>query len=216
MNYTISISAETEDVKKMFIQFLSNYKVQIAQYINQVLGNNGTPVDAGVDVDTVNETVKVYQVSPDKGFVIGNAGESSTPSLQQYQSLPVGSRYLIYEDNRVLLYLKEETGKPDTKIGAFRTLSDAVTEFNSEEVGKALKQIAEYKAAKAKEQKRTENRIARLKKQGVELPQADTVDYEQLMEEEAAVASAMQGEIEAQAQAEHLAMINQNANGLGF
>jgi hypothetical protein len=79
-----------------------------------------------------------------------------------YKELKDGLRYITIEGDRIYLFVKEPQGMPDPKIGAFKTLNDAVVEFNSESVKTALKQYADKKVADEKTKKRDENRKLRI------------------------------------------------------
>jgi hypothetical protein len=159
----ITIKAETQDVADAAKLFLTTYKEQVVGFTNQVLQAQGAQVDAGLKV--IDDTIVIYQMNPDKGFVLGEVkateGEASI-AVMKYPDLPDGQRYVTIEGDRIFLFLKEPQGTPDPKIGAFKTLNDAVTEFNSQSVKDALKNYADKKAAQEKTAKRDENRLARL------------------------------------------------------
>ena len=158
----VVLKAETQEVADTVKMFLTTYKEQVVGFTNQVLSTQGQKVDAGLKV--VDNTITVYQMNPDKGFVLGEVDALPPLELMDYQYLPEGQRYVTIEGDRVFLFIKEPQGTPDPKIGAFKTLNDAVIEFNSESVKTALKQYSEKKAAEEKARLKDEKRAIRLGK----------------------------------------------------
>ncbi len=174
----ILINAETASTKEAFVNFLQNYKVQVAQYLNALIGNDGSPVDSSL-VFNADGTITVYQLAPDKGFVLGAVDGEIPLQVMKYASLTEGQKYVIQEHDRQVLFVKEPKGSPDFKVGVFKTLSDAVTELNSDAVNKEVQNAKDRKAALAKTAERTENRLRRLGKT------TETAEVENVTEAEA-------------------------------
>lgn len=168
------ITTETDAAQNAFVQFISNYKETIINYMNTIMGNDGTPVDAGIDVQDGNITL--YQLAPDKGFVLGEQPQESMGDLpiqvKRYKDVMEGDRYIMQEQDRLVLHLKTEEGKPDAKLGVFKTLTDAVTEFNSESVKGVIKNYHDKEEAIAKREQKQE---AKMKKLGAKAIEASPV-----------------------------------------
>lgn len=161
----VIIKAETQDVADTVKTFITTYKEQVVGFTNQVLTAQGKPVDAGLKV--VDNTITVYAMNPDKGFVLGEVVQDMDNTvdpirLMNYTQLGDGLRYVTIEGDRIYLFLKEPQGTPDPKLGAFKTLNDAVVEFNSQSVKDAMKAYAEKKAADEKNRKKDEDRVKRI------------------------------------------------------
>lgn len=158
------IKAETQEVANTLKLFITTYKEQVNDFTNRVLTSQGTPVDAGVVVE--GDDLVIYQMNPNKGFVLGEITQTlpmdAPVAVMDYSTLADGKRYVTIEGDRIFLFIKEPQGTPDPKIGAFKTLNDAVKEFNSESVKTAIKNFSDKKAAEAKEAKRTEKRLDRI------------------------------------------------------
>lgn len=156
------INAETDKAKHALVQFLDNYKETIVTYINTIIGNDGTPVDAGITVDG-DDNVTIYQLAPDKGYVLGEEKQGELPmQLKQYKNVETGDRYIVPEQDRIVLHIKTEQGKPDVKLGVFKTLSDAVTEFNSDSVKEVIKNYNDRENAIAKREAKQEAKMKKL------------------------------------------------------
>lgn len=164
----VVIKAEDQITADVLKSFFSAHKNPVSMYINQTLGMQGQPVDAGVSVDEVGN-VTVSRFTTDKGYILGEVDGVNVPSiaLMDYNVLPVGKRYVNWETDRLYLYIKEEQGQPDVKVGAFQTLTDAVKQINSEAVNAAIKQLRDKQAA---EEKAAEKTVKRLKKLGKPVP----------------------------------------------
>lgn len=160
------IKVQTEDAEKALVAFFSNYKVNIGQFLNEMIRATGMPVDAEVKVQ--DGTVEVYQLSTDKGYVLGEVAEGAEPPVQlmQYSQLAVNKRYLVQENDRLILYWKRAEGTPDVRLGQFKTISDSVIAFNSDGVKGAMKQVENMEKADLKQ-------IKRKQRLGKELSQAD-------------------------------------------
>lgn len=165
-----TFKAENETIKNAFVNFITNYKANAADYMNQLVANDGGPCDAEIKLE--DGVLTVYHIAPDKGFVLGETGNDEVPiQVMQYKDLKAEKRYILPERDKLILFFKEQDGVADVRLGAFKTLADAITSFNSDlvkqEVEKFMKARKEKEAAIAKEQKRTENRLERLAKQSV-------------------------------------------------
>lgn len=137
---TSVIKFENETVRTAFENFVRNYKGNVEQYLNMVLGNDGVPVDAFIS--TTGETITVYQQAPDKGLVL--AMGASGLILGAYLDVPNGELYGIVESGAIFLYLKEPKGSPDVKLGQFKTLTDAAKDWTSEAVTNRIKEVKDY------------------------------------------------------------------------
>jgi len=170
----LTIKTETEQVKNGTQMFLTTYKEQLTQFLQTVISNEGVPVDPGVHV--IDGQLNIFELDPDKGFVLGET-EASTEDLplqlMKYTNLEEGKRYVIQSgDGKLYLCLKTAVGKPDPKFGAFKTLNDSVKELNSESVKEVMTKWKEKEEATAKIDAKTEKRLAKLEKQGIEVPKA--------------------------------------------
>lgn len=153
------IKVENAQVEEAFKNFIFNYKDNITDYINQIIGNDGSPIDASVVVN--DASITIYHIAPDKGFVIGEVENEEIPiQIQKYKSIPVDKRYIVQEKDRHVLYFKQEEGAVDIKLGAFKTLADVMIGFNSEAVKSKVEEAHTFKKARQKEL----NRLKRLGK----------------------------------------------------
>lgn len=142
INFTIK--AENEDVRNSFIAFIQNYKGNIAEFMNLVLKNGGQLADCVIELDpnADNPQLELFQTSGDKGVVLAEA-KSGEISLITYGEIPEGDKYMVCQDGGLWIFVKEKISIPDTKIGHFKNLNDAVKGFNSEAVAEAVKKTRE-------------------------------------------------------------------------
>lgn len=140
-----TIKAENEDVRNSFIAFIQNYKGNVAEFMNLVLKNGGQLADCVIDLDpsVENPQLSLFQTSGDKGYVLGADQEGATIDLRQYGSVPAGQKYMLLQDGGLWIFVKEKEGIPDTKVGHFKNLNDAIKGFNSEAVNEAVKKTRE-------------------------------------------------------------------------
>lgn len=172
----LKINVENEVIKEAFTNFILNYKVNISDYMNQLVANDGGPIDS--DVTFKDGQITVHHIAPDKGFVLGETGNEELPiQIMQYANLEVDKRYILPEKDRLVLFLKEAIGVADYRLGAFKTLPDAMTGFNSEAVKVTMDKINDLKKAKKREEDRTKTRLERLSKQSEgEIEEAQVVE----------------------------------------
>ncbi len=149
----LKINVESEVVKDAFQTFILNYKSNIADFINQIVGNEGNPVDSEVKLE--GDTITVYHIAPDKGFVLGETPGAKEPfQLTHYNDVAVDARYLLLENGKLSLFLKFPHGQVDMRLGAFKSIADAITGWDSEPVKAKLAEAEQWKKAKEKELKR--------------------------------------------------------------
>ncbi len=161
----VKFLAETEEVANGTKMFLTTYKEQLTQFLMTIITNEGKPVDPGVKVE--NGVLTIYEIDPDKGFVLGET-EASTESLplqlMKYENLGEGMKYVSQAGDKLYLSIKEPLGQPDPKLGIFKTLNDAVSELNSESVKEQIKRYVEKRDIDRKAEAKTEKRLERLGK----------------------------------------------------
>jgi hypothetical protein len=147
-----TIRVEDDATKYAMELFLDNAKDGIAQFVNNVLRNEHGACDASIQKGA-DGTYEVYKVAPDKGWVLAEQGELGL-QLTKYAEIEAGSRYVLFDGDKLALYLKEPVGSPDLKIGMFPNLNIAVAQFDSKEVEHALEQaIARRDNAKREDEK---------------------------------------------------------------
>lgn len=169
------VTASNQHVKDAFLNFLTNYKDTISEYLNTVIANQGQPADAGVEVGD-DGNVTLFQIAPDKGLIIAESPDAATPlAIVRYKELAVGSKYLMPKGERIGLFMKTAEGEQDPYFGTFKNLNDVVKGLSSKEVADGIKQWNNYRAAKEKEAERTKKRLARLGMQN-EAAEQETTD----------------------------------------
>lgn len=160
-----TFKAENETIKDAFVNFINNYKVNAADYMNQLVANDGSPCDSEIKIE--NGVLTVYHIAPDKGFVLGETGDEALPiQMMQYKNLESEKRYILPERDKLVLFYKNPEGEADLRLGAFKSLADVVLGFDSQPVKIELERVAEMKKAKKREDDRTKTRLERLQKQG--------------------------------------------------
>jgi len=137
-----TIKAENENVRNSFVAFIQNYKGNVADFMNQILKQGGEMADCIIDVDPSIDSpqIEIFQTAGDKGYVL--FGEDNV-QLGQYVQVEVGDKYLQCQNDGLWVFVKEAEGVPDTKIGFFKNLNDAVNGFNSKAVAEALSKTRE-------------------------------------------------------------------------
>ena len=158
----IVIKAETSAVADAFKNFVVNYKTNIADYMNQLIQNDGTPIDS--EVVEENGELVVYHIAPDKGFVLGEVDGEFPFQVMNYNDLADDKRYLLQERGNLSLFLKLPTGEADIRLGAFKSIKDAASAWNSEPVMNKIVEAHDWKKARLKDLKRA----ARLDKSSIE------------------------------------------------
>lgn len=169
-NFTIQV--ENDVVRDAFVNFLFNYKEHVVDYINKLVGNDGSPIDSGISIE--DGAVKIYHIAPDKGYVMAEtpAGSELPVQIGKYTDLEDNKRYIVQDRDRLTLYYKQPVGQVDFVLGSFKTLNDALKGFNTQPV---LDKIAEVETIK----KAREKDLRRMKKLG-KLPE-DTVEEAQVV-----------------------------------
>jgi len=148
-----TIKVENEKIAEAFKAFIMNYRTNIADFMNQLVNNDGSPCDS--DIVEEKGVITVYHIAPDKGFVLGEVENEKVPfQVMQYAELADDKRYILPEKDRLSLLVKQPTGYVDIRLGAFKSLADAATAWNSEPVKAKLVEAEQYKKAKEKEAKR--------------------------------------------------------------
>lgn len=151
-DYTIRV--EDDATKYAVDLFLDNAKDGIAQFINNVLRNEHGACDATL-LKGADGIYEVYKVAPDKGWVLSpGTDDEGRLVLVSYTTVKDGQKYVLFDGDKLSLYLKEPVGSPDLKVGVFPNLNIAVAQIDSEEVKHALEQaIARRDNAKKEDEK---------------------------------------------------------------
>ena len=127
----LTIKVENKAVGNAVNLLFDNYKEQFAVFLNNVLKNETGNADAFITKDEQG-VINVYQTAPDKGSVLGQV--DGVVSLTQYSTLPVDSKYVTFDGQNLILFLKQEEGVTDLKIGRFANLNDVINQIDSESV----------------------------------------------------------------------------------
>lgn len=134
----LQIKVENVAVRDAVVLFFDNYKESIATFLNNVLKNETGSADAFVRKNT-NGQLEIYQSAPDKGKVLGQIDGSVI--LTDYSNLPLDAKYVVFDGQGLVLFLKQPEGQSDIKIGRFANITDAVTEIDSESVETTIQTI---------------------------------------------------------------------------
>lgn len=184
------IKVQTDEAQKALVTFFNNYKVNIGQFLNELIKANGTPVDAEVKV--TEDTIEVFQLAPDKGFVLGEVDDSEIPvQVMAYKNLAVNKRYLVQENDRIILYWKRGEGTPDVRLGQFKTISDSISAFNSEGVKAAMTAVMNIEKRDLKFIKRKQRlgkTLSQSEQEALDLANTQKLEIEEATDEEAAAA----------------------------
>ena len=179
------INAEDEHVKYALELFFTNYKDAIVQFVNNVLKNEVGSSDAEVLKDE-DGTITVYRTAPDKGWVLSDTPDGL--AVAKYIDLETGTKYVLFDGDKLALFLKEPAEEPDLKIGVFSNLNHAHQDINSEDVKLATENAISRKEAGKKVEKDIErkDRIKALSKnqtseQAVWVTQKSSMDYSKNM-----------------------------------
>lgn len=166
------IKVETDVVRDAFVNFLFNYKEHVSDYMNKLVGNDGSPIDSGVVIE--NGEVNIYHIAPDKGYIIGETdAEGELPfQIMKYSDLADDKRYIVQQKDSLLLYFKQPKGQVDFPLGSWKTLHDAIKGFNSEPVKNKIEEVETIKKAREKDL----NRLKRLGKATPEVEDAQVVE----------------------------------------
>ena len=157
----LTIYAEDKATKEGVELFLENYKDQVSQFLLNVLRNETGEADPTILKDKEG-VFTVYRTAPDKGWVLTDFGApEDTPLVsKQYNTVPTGERYVIFDGDKLALFVKQPEGKPDLKIGKFVDLNMAFAAINSEDVLKAIEIALDRLETNSKE----ESKLARKEK----------------------------------------------------
>ena len=135
----ITLNVEDSHVKYAVELFFENYKDQVKVFLDNVLRGETGSSDSEI-IKGEDGTITIYRTSPDKGWVLAEvlAGEYSAPlAPQKYTELPAGIKYVLFDGDKLALFLKEPEGEPDLKIGKFANLNLAFEDLSSEDVKSA-------------------------------------------------------------------------------
>lgn len=156
-------NAETEQVKSAFLTFIESQKEAIGGFLTTIIKDTGANADAQLKIE--GDEITLYQLAPDKGYVLAETGNPELPiQLGKYLEVPAGNKYVNQEKDLTVLYLRKPEGVADVKLGVFKSINDAVKEFNSESVKTVLKNLADREAAVEKQEAKTERRLEKLGK----------------------------------------------------
>lgn len=153
---SLNLTFENNIVREAFETFVKNYKEPICQFLNTFLKTEGVPVDAFIDV--TDNTIKVFQLAPDKGEVLYE-NTDKVVVLGAYTDVKKDQKYAVLENGALWLFLKESEGEPDMKIGQFKNLTDAVKDWNSTSVEDTVKQVREYQDKLKSGRKKSDKKI---------------------------------------------------------
>lgn len=171
-----TIKVENEQVKTAFTNFIFQYKENIVDYMNQIVGNDGSPIDSGIEVK--DGGITIYHIAPDKGFVLAKTPEGSAVPVQimKYADVENNSLYILQEKGKNTLYIKQPKGEVDVIVGGFNSLNDVIKGIGSEqvktEVATRLEKIETAKKTKEKDLQR----LRRLGKAPLEVEEAQVVE----------------------------------------
>lgn len=132
-----TIKCDTEAGRDAVAMFVKTYKEQMAEYVNLELRDKGQLVDSGFIIGE-DGTLTLFQVAEDKGYVLAHMDEVPYWEVKKLQNVGDDEPFIRMTKNGLTLFLKSEAGIPDLKVGEFKTIDDAVTEFSSESVAKAI------------------------------------------------------------------------------
>jgi len=170
-NFTIQV--ENDAVRDAFVNFIFNYKEHIVDYMNKLIGNDGSPIDSGITIE--GNTVTIYHIAPDKGYVMAETPEGTELPVQigKYTDLADGKRYIIQDRDRLTLYYKQPEGQVDFPLGSFKTLNDALKGFNTQPVFDKMAEVETIKKAREKDLRRMK-KLGKLSDDNVEEAQVVT------------------------------------------
>lgn len=138
-----------------------NYKEHFVTFLNNVLKNETGSADAFITKSAEGQ-IEIYQTAPDKGKVLGQV--DGTVVLTDYSNLPTDGKYVLYDGQHLVLFLKQPEGQSDIKIGRFANLNDAVQQIDSESVQDTIATVKSAIKNAEVERKKVEKKAAKLKK----------------------------------------------------
>jgi hypothetical protein len=171
----LNVEAQTEKAGQAFKLFVNSQKENISDFINTIIAEDGTPSDAAIKVD--DNGITLYQFAPDKGIVLAEQPEGSTYPVQvaRYSELPEYSKYLMQDKEFLMLCVKTKDGKPDGKLGRFKSLNDAVLNFNTEGAKLAFKNWSDKDAAIEKRETKQEAKLLKMQEKANKALEQGTV-----------------------------------------
>lgn len=155
----LKINTESEPVKAAITEFFKSYKEAICDFVNLELRDKGSLADSYVIVkenDKKESEITVYQVTPEKGYVLGEIDDISKWEMIKWSEIEEDKLYIKNTKEGLTLYIKSEVGIPDVKIGQFKSFDDAVTQIGIESVQTAILAARESKKAQLKQIKKLE------------------------------------------------------------
>lgn len=141
-NFSITINCSDEETKNAFMGFVIAFnKVEIPRTIKEILTKND--IESDPEVSVVDEsTVSIERIATKRGFVL--SGEESIVGTS-YEDLPVNTAYVMDVEGKIKLFIKTDVESADKEIGYFRSISDAIENFNNEEVKQSIDLILNSK-----------------------------------------------------------------------
>jgi hypothetical protein len=155
------IKAENQLVEEAIKNFLLAYNDKVCEYLNLYISERGQRADATITEEDVG--IVIRQVAIDKGWVLGS-NDGSTVELMKYNDVEHNKKYILFNNDKLYLYLKRAPDFTDVKVGHFKSLNDAVLNINGQDVQLAVAQTEEKVRALSKAEARAEKRAAKLKK----------------------------------------------------
>jgi hypothetical protein len=157
----LNILVENTHVKKAFDMLLDNYKDQFAIFLNNVLKNEVGASDVLIEKGE-DGVFKVWQSAPDKGYVLAQV--DGKVQLHEYKTLSTDTKYVVFDGQKLALFLKEEDGTPDSKVGLFLNLNEVVNQIDSPSVQEAIQTVKSNKINDEVIAKQVEKRIRKATK----------------------------------------------------
>jgi len=177
------IIADTQAALDAFSTFANSQRENVALFMNTIISENGTPSDASIEV--TNEAIKLYQFAPDKGWVLGEQPEGAEVPVQltQYKTLADGAKFLHpQKDGAVSLCVKTKEGSPDGILGRFKTLNDAINNFNTEGAITAYNNWKDREEAIAKREAKQEAKMLKKLNKDLSIVDAEVVEANSVSE----------------------------------
>ena len=159
------IRVENEAVGNALGIFFTNYTDQVAAFLTNVLKSETGSADVSIVTKTDDDVIEVWQFAPDKGKVLGQVDGAVV--LTDYTSLPNDAKYITYNGQHLVLYLKQPEGESDISVGRFLTLNEAVNQIDSESVKDQIQTIKNAINNAEVERKAVMKKAAKLKKQAM-------------------------------------------------
>lgn len=166
-----TIKTETTEIQQALTHFISQYKLNITEYINQYVAHySQKQIDSSISIE--GEDVKFTAFTQDKGVVMGEVEGTIPVKLMPYTEVEEGKKYMVFERDKLALFLKTGIKEVDVRLGMFSSLAEAIKEWNSDAVKAEEERVENLKKVKAKE----DNRLRRLGKLPIEAEEAQIVE----------------------------------------